>query len=84
MGSRERTVVAHVIACGSIVPQPEAPRLRDELGAVRVRRFGRDVPSLGATLAHDAAEEHRAAVARDAVVMAGYVAANPIPHSTPC
>ena len=53
-------------------------------GAVRVRRLSRDFPSLGPAFADDALEKHRTALARHAVIMASHVAANPIPHITPC
>ena len=40
-------------------------------------------PPLRAASAHDAPKEHRASVARHAVVMAGHVAADPTPHKSP-
>ena len=54
-------------------------------GAVRVRvRLARvHDPPLRAASAHDATQEHRPAVARNAVVMAGYVAADQTPHRSP-
>jgi hypothetical protein len=40
-------------------------------------------PPLRAASAHDATQEHRPAIARNAVVMAGYVAADQTPHRSP-
>ena len=67
-----------------IVASRRAACQRVASGAVRVRRLSRDFPSLGPALADDAPEKHRAALARHAVIMASHVAANPIPHNTPC
>src|SRR6188768_183657 len=72
-------------AWGCLALSPAAPRTVNARSvSVRVRRFCRDFPALRAALADDAAEKHRAALAGNAVVVTGYVAANPIPHISPC
>jgi hypothetical protein len=40
-------------------------------------------PALRSPAAGGAAEEHRSAVAADAVIMSGHVAADPLPHKSP-
>ena len=67
--------------------QTPAFRLRALAGAVAVRvrvRLARmNDPPLRAAAAHNATQEHRPAIARNAVVMAGYEAADQTPHRSP-
>ncbi len=59
-----------------------AAAARSDTAVVRVA-LGADHPTLRATSADQAPKENRAPLAGDAVVMSGYVAADPVPHSTP-
>src|SRR5262245_30607988 len=50
---------------------------------VRVPGIRMDDPTLRSPAAHDAAQKHLAAIARDGVVVPGHVAVNPAPHKSP-
>ena len=58
-------------------------RLRLRRMRVRVARVRMHDPPLRTTAAHDAAEEHCAALTRDGVVVPGHVTIDPAPHKSP-
>jgi hypothetical protein len=59
------------------------PDLRSRRMRVRVIRVRMHDPSLRTPAAHDAAQEHCAAIARDGVVVPGHVTIDPVPHKSP-
>jgi hypothetical protein len=50
---------------------------------VRVTRRVMNDPAFGSSATHDTLEEHPPVVAAHAVIMAGYIAADPSPHKAP-